>query len=87
MWDGDLASMENVSQHNDAVKFLLDLIDIFSRYVTVCPLKNKKSEMVAKAFKNIFKNHNRKPQSIRFEGEFKSATKIYMIKNTHILYE
>lgn len=28
-WDGDLASMENVSQYNDGYKFILFLIDIF----------------------------------------------------------
>ena len=40
-WDGDLASMENVAQFNDNVKFLLILIDIFSRILIVKPLKNK----------------------------------------------
>ena len=29
-WDMDLASMENVAQYNDNVKFLLIVIDIFS---------------------------------------------------------
>ena len=42
MWDGDLASMENVAQYNDGVKFLLVVIDIFSKYLIVKPLKNKK---------------------------------------------
>lgn len=41
-WDVDLASMENVAQYNDNVKFLLILIDIFSRFLMVKPLKNKK---------------------------------------------
>lgn len=30
--NGDLASMENVAQYNDNVKFLLILIDIFSSF-------------------------------------------------------
>ena len=28
-WDGDLASMENVSKYNNGIRFLLVLIDIF----------------------------------------------------------
>ena len=33
-WDGDLASMENVSKYNNGINFLLILIDVFSRYLT-----------------------------------------------------
>lgn len=43
-WDGDLASMENVMKYNDGTKFLLVLIDIFSRYLTVKPFLNKKKK-------------------------------------------
>ena len=73
-WDGDLASMENISKYNDDVKFLLILIDIFSRFLTVRPLKDKKSATVAEALKTVFKNDNRRPKTIRFDqgGEFKS---------------
>lgn len=42
LWDGDLASMENVMKYNNGTKFLLILIDIFSRYLIVKPLLDKK---------------------------------------------
>ena len=41
-WDGALSSMENVLKYNNGIKFLLVLIDIFSRFLVVRPLKNKK---------------------------------------------
>lgn len=45
-WDGDLASMENVAKYNDDIKFLLVLIDIFSRFLIVKPLKDKNSSKI-----------------------------------------
>lgn len=48
-WDGDLASMENVSKYNDGVKYLLVLIDIYSRYLNIRKIKDKKSTTVVTA--------------------------------------
>lgn len=31
-WGADLASVENVAQHNEGVKYLLMVIDIFSKF-------------------------------------------------------
>lgn len=39
--DGDLTSMENVSKYNSGTKFLLVLIDVFSRFLIIRPLKDK----------------------------------------------
>ena len=89
-WDGDLASMENVAQFNDNVKFLLILIYIFSRFLIVKTLKNKKSSTVTNAIKSLLKEHkNRKPRVIRFNqvGEFKSEVKRFLTKqNIKVFY-
>lgn len=76
-WDGDLASMENISKYNNGIKFLLILIDFFSRFLIVKPLKDKKNDTVAKALKSIFTNSMRRPKTIRFDqgGEFKASVK------------
>ncbi|XP_063436452.1 uncharacterized protein LOC134717883 [Mytilus trossulus] len=87
-WDGDLASMENVSKYNK-YKFLLILIDIFSRYLIVRPLKDKKSTTVATALQSIFNQSNRRPSTIRFDqgGEFKASVKQYLKKTgIHVFY-
>lgn len=41
-WDGDLASMENVSKYNSGIKFLLILIDIFFKIFNSKTIKRKK---------------------------------------------
>lgn len=57
-WDGDLCSMQNVARVNDDVNFLLVLIDIFSRFLIVKPLKDKKSSIVANAIKSVLEEHS-----------------------------
>lgn len=54
MWDGDLADVSNISSHNDGYKFLLVLIDIFSRFLFLIPLKNKQHQSITDGFKLVF---------------------------------
>ena len=62
IWAADLADMTALNKDNEGVNFLLLVIDIFSKYGWVIPLKNKKSETVANALKTIFKE--RKPEKL-----------------------
>ena len=54
--------MTALNKDNKGVKFLLLVIDIFSKYGWVIPLKDKKGETVAKALKTIFRE--RKPEKL-----------------------
>ena len=54
IWAADLADMQALSKENEEYKFLLLVIDTFSKYGWIKPLKNKKGETMVKAFKTIF---------------------------------
>ena len=41
-WDADLADMQLISKFNKGFRSLLCVIDIFSKYAQVVPLKDKK---------------------------------------------
>lgn len=56
MWDGDLADVSNIASHNDGYKFLLVLIDIFSRYLLIIPLKAKHHQNIVDGLKSIFQD-------------------------------
>ena len=45
-WGVDLASVENIADFNDKVKFLLFAVDVFSRYLHIQPLKSKRAKEV-----------------------------------------
>ena len=42
IWSADLADMQLLSKYNKGIRFLLCVIDIFSKYAWVVPLKDKK---------------------------------------------
>ena len=64
IWGADLADMQLLSKYNKRIRFLLCVIDIFSKYAWVVPLKNKKGISIFKAFQSILKQSNRKPNKI-----------------------
>ena len=64
IWGGDLADMLLISKFNKGIKYLLRVIDLFSRYTWVVPLENKKGESIVERFKKILDDSNRKPNKI-----------------------
>ena len=61
IWAADLVEMQKFSKWNKGVKYLLMVIDVFSKYGWIRGLKDKKTETVSKAFDDIIKS-KRKPQ-------------------------
>ena len=51
IWSADLVDMSSYSKQNKHYKYLLMVIDVFSKYGWIVPIKNKKGETVADAFK------------------------------------
>ena len=56
--------MQLISKYNKGVRYFLCVIDLFSRYAWVIPLKNKKGDSIAEGFKKILYDSNRKPHKI-----------------------
>ena len=56
--------MQKFSKQNKHYKYLLTVIDIFSKYVWIVPLKTKTGLEVASAFQTIFKKGQRTPNKI-----------------------
>ena len=53
--DADLMDMTQLSTYNDGYKYVLLLIDVFSRYVWTVPIKSKTGPSTVMALKSIFK--------------------------------
>ena len=64
IWAADLADMQLISKFNKGFRFLLCVIDIYSKYVWVVPLKDKKGVSIVNAFQSILNKSNRKPNKI-----------------------
>src|SRR3569833_2110272 len=53
IWAADLLDVSNISEDNDGVKFLLVVVDVYSRYAIVIKLKSKKAVDVLNTFKTF----------------------------------
>ena len=60
----NLADMQLISKFNKGFRFLLCVVDVFSKYAWVIPLKDKKGISIVNAFQIILKESNRKPNKI-----------------------
>ena len=56
--------MQLISKFNNGFRFLLCVIDIFSKYALVVPLKYKKGVKKVDAFQKILDKSRRKPNKI-----------------------
>lgn len=63
-WEADLADVQNLAEYNENVKFLLVIVDVFSRFLWVRPLKDRKAKSVIEAFKDLLQGP-RRPKAIR----------------------
>ena len=64
IWGADLGDMQLISKFNKGFRFSSCVIDIYSKYAWVIPLKDKKGITIINAFKNVLKESNCKPNKI-----------------------
>ena len=55
IWAADLIDMLAFSKDNNRIKYLLTVIDVFSKFVWIVPLKRKTGQEVANAFSRDLK--------------------------------
>ena len=65
IWGADLADMQLINKFNKEIHFLLCVIDIFSKYAWVIPIKDKKSNTITNALQNMLNESNSKANKIR----------------------
>ena len=56
--------MQLISKYNKGINYLLCVIDLFSKYAWVVPLKNNKGVSIVNAFQSILNDSKRKPNKI-----------------------
>ena len=89
IWGVDLADMQSLSRKNKGIKYLLCVIDLYSKYAFVIPLKDKKGTRIVNGFNKIIKQSNRKPNKIWVDqgGEFyNNVFKKWLSDNDIIMY-
>ena len=81
--------MQLLSKYNKGIRFLLCVIDIFSKYAWGVPLKDKKGVSIVTAFQSVLKQSNRKSNKIWVDkgSEFYDASlKKWLRDNDIVMY-
>ena len=89
-WSADLIDKSSLSKYNNKYKFILTVIDIFTKYAWATPLKNKSGLSINNDFKIVLSEHPqcgsepRKPENLWvdrgsefYNKKFKSLLKEY----------
>ena len=89
IWSADLVFMDKLSKWNKGFKYLSTVIDVFSKFAWVVPLKDKKGSSITTAFADIIKTYKRKPEYLWVDkgSEFYNKTfKEWLLQNDIELY-
>ena len=62
IWSADLKDMQTLANENKGYKYLLNVIDLFSKTAYSIPLKSKSSEVIIDAFERL--STNRRPKKL-----------------------
>ena len=86
LWQADLIDIQSFSKYNHGFKFILIVIDTYTKYVWVQALKNKSAKQVTQAMLNILKINQ--PKLLQtdngtefYNKQFKDLMKKYNIKH------
>lgn len=85
LWQADLIDMQSISKENKKFRFILAVIDTFSKYAWAFPLKCKTKDVVSNTFKTLL-NQGRVPKNLQTDNgtEFYNNTFKALMKSYHI---
>ena len=86
-WAADLVDVQRLKRDNKGTNYLLTVVDVFSKYAWVVPIKQKTGPLVAQALATLFETDKRSPQKLQTDDgkEFynKHVTKVLKEHGTH----
>ena len=84
LYQADLIDMVKFKKCNDGIKYLLTVIDVFSKYACVKKLKTKTASEVVNAFEDIFSCSERIPNNLQSDrGKEFIAAKVQKLFKRH----
>ena len=83
----DLIDMQSLAEYNNGIKYILTLIDVFSKKAFAYPLKNKGSFEVVGALTKFFNQHF-VPEKLQTDAgkEFLNAQVKYLMRNNNVQF-
>lgn len=88
LWQADLSDLRSFSEYNDGFKYILCVIDVFSKYAFARAIKTKNADSIRKSFEDIFLEANATPRHLQSDKgtEFVSKEVQLFLKKKGINY-
>lgn len=83
LWQADLVEMQSYARINRNFKYLLTVIDVFSKKAFVKPVLNKSSKLVTAAMNKIFDENKRTPTYLQTDHGSEFHNKIFQDLMNH----
>lgn len=85
-WQADIVDMQKFAKQNNGIKYLVTVIDIFSKYAFAFPVKTKSANDVTSGFEKLFKN--RQPFKLQTDQglEFENSKLRALLKSRNIQF-
>lgn len=83
-WQADLADMQSLMKYNSPYRYLLCVIDVFSKYAWVIPIKDKTGKTLVQSFSSILKTRYPKALQTDKGSEFKNKEFQHFLKKQDI---
>lgn len=86
LWQADLVEMGSYVNFNSGYRYLLTVIDTFSKKAWVEAIKNKTAQSVVKAMQKVFNQSSRKPKNLQTDDgkEFFNNNFSQLMQTNHI---
>lgn len=86
LWQIDLIDVQKISRKNKGNRYILAIIDCFSKFAFCIPIKRKTPDEVINAFKKLFKSTHRRPLHIQSDKglEFRAKKVVQFFKDNNI---
>ena len=65
VWECDILDMQSLSKYNDTYRYSLSVIDVFSKYLHLVPIKTKSGPAVTSAFRYLLHDDSLRPLWVR----------------------
>lgn len=86
IWSADLKDMQLLAKQNKNYKYILTVIDLFSKFSYAVPLKSKSGPEIVTAFEHLFKTSGRRPGKLWTDNglEFRNRHFLSLLKQNNI---
>ena len=81
--------MQQLKSNNHGFRFILNVIDVFSKFVWSVPLKDKTGKTITNTFQSIVKTSKRKPKKLLVDNGsefYNNVLKKWLVENEIKLY-